>query len=106
MEKDSAAVDRLMSMVKQDQAAGRREAATALGQIGDQRAAPALVAAAARADDRFIEHAVTYALIELKSPAALLEALQHSNPHISKAALSPWTKWMRVRSQADKCHLS
>jgi putative heme-binding domain-containing protein len=87
MEKDSAAVDRLMSMVKQDQAAGRREAATALGQIGDQRAAPALVAAAARADDRFIEHAVTYALIELKSPAALLEALQHSNPHISKAAL-------------------
>ena len=45
----------------------RRQAATALGQIGDTRAVPALLAGAARADDRFLEHAVTYALIELKT---------------------------------------
>jgi len=52
-----------MQMLKQDQPAVRRQAATALGQIGDPRAVTALLAAAARPGDRFNEHSVTYALI-------------------------------------------
>jgi putative heme-binding domain-containing protein len=87
MAHDHDAVDRLMHMVKQDQPAARREAATALGQIGDVRAVPDLIAAAARADDRFIDHAVIYALIELKTPAPALDALKNPNPKIRKAAL-------------------
>src|SRR6266478_1919655 len=87
MARDREAVDRLMRMVKQDQPAARREAATALGQIGDVRAVPDLIVAAARADDRFIDHAVTYALIELKTPAPALDALKNPNPKIRKAAL-------------------
>jgi putative heme-binding domain-containing protein len=87
MAHDHDAVDRLMRMVKQDQPAARREAATALGQIGDVRAVPDLIAAAARADDRFIDHAVIYALIELKTPAPALDALKNPDPKIRKAAL-------------------
>jgi putative heme-binding domain-containing protein len=87
MAHDRDAVDRLIRMVKQDQPAARREAATALGQIGDVRAVPDLIAAAARADDRFIDHAVIYALIELKTPGPALDALKNPNPKIRKAAL-------------------
>jgi putative membrane-bound dehydrogenase-like protein len=87
MARDLESVDRLMQMVKQDQPAARRQAATALGQIGDPRAVPALLAAAARPGDRFNEHSVTYALIELKTPGPALEALKSSDPKIRKTAL-------------------
>ncbi|HKW97927.1 MAG TPA: PVC-type heme-binding CxxCH protein [Bryobacteraceae bacterium] len=87
MARDREAVDRLMEMVKQDQPAARRQAATALGQVGDARAVPALISAAARADDRFLEHSVMYALIELKTPEPEIEALKSPNRRIRKAAL-------------------
>jgi putative heme-binding domain-containing protein len=87
MARDRQAVDRLTQMVKQDQPAARRQAATALGQIGDTRAVPDLIAAAARADDRFIDHSVTYALIELKTPGPALEAVKNPDPKIRKSAL-------------------
>lgn len=87
MAKDREAVDRLMVMVKQDVPGARRQAATALGQIGDTRAVPALLAAAARAEDRFLEHSVTYALIELKTSEPVMQSLKNPNPRISKAAL-------------------
>jgi putative membrane-bound dehydrogenase-like protein len=87
MARDLEAVDRLMDMVKQDQPAARRQAATALGQIGDDRAIPGLLAGAVRADDRFIEHAVIYSLIQLANAEALAPALQNSNFRVRKAAL-------------------
>ena len=87
MARDRDAVDRLMHMTNEDQPAARRQAATALGQIGDTRAVPALVSAAARATDRFNEHSVTYALIELKTPAPLVEALHNPSWRIRKSAL-------------------
>ena len=87
MARDARAVDRLMQMVSHDHPAARRQAATALGQIGDARSVPALIAAAARAEDRFNEHSVTYALIELKTPGPLLEALKSASPKIRKTAL-------------------
>ncbi len=87
MARDRQAVDRLMAMVKQDQPPVRRQAATSLGQIGDARAIPALLSAAARADDRFLEHSIIYALIELNQPGAVTEALHSPTPRIRKAAL-------------------
>ena len=68
---DRAAVDRLMRMVKKDQPAARRQAAAALGQIGDTRATAALIAAASDAEDRFVEHSVIYSLITLGQTEAL-----------------------------------
>src|SRR5665213_673602 len=87
MSKDRQSVTKLMEVVQTDEAPVRRQAATALGQIGDSRAVPALVKASANPNDRFVEHAIIYALITLKTPEPLLQALGDSSANIRKAAL-------------------
>jgi putative heme-binding domain-containing protein len=56
-------------------AAVRRTAATALGRIGDPAAVPSLVRAIDETIDRGEDHAITYALIEIGSVAAIQNAL-------------------------------
>ncbi|MBW7889439.1 MAG: HEAT repeat domain-containing protein [Chitinophagaceae bacterium] len=85
--RDKQAVPQLMELVQSDKAPVRRQAATALGQIGDVTAVEALVKAAANPDDRFVEHAIIYALISLKTPEPLVGSLQQDNANIRKAAL-------------------
>ena len=87
MKKDRAAVERLMEMVRKEAPPVRRQAATALGQIGDKRAVSALLAAAAGLDDRFIEHAIIFSLMLLREPAAVSQGLRHPDPAVKKAAL-------------------
>jgi putative membrane-bound dehydrogenase-like protein len=86
MARDAKAVERLREMVVHDEPAARRQAATALGQIGDKSAVPDLIAAS-KEGDRFVDHSVTYALIELKTPTALTKALRDPNPRVRKTAL-------------------
>jgi putative membrane-bound dehydrogenase-like protein len=86
MARDAKAVNRLRQIVLHDEPAARRQAATALGQIGDRDAVPDLIAAS-KEGDRFVDHSVTYALIELKTPAALTRALHNSDPRVRKTAL-------------------
>lgn len=86
--RDVAAVERLERLVRDDAPPVRRQAATALGQIGRPSSAPALVAAAAAGGDRFVQHAVTHALIGLPEAApALTEALTHPAPEARRVAL-------------------
>jgi putative heme-binding domain-containing protein len=87
MSRHAPALDRLMKMARSDEPPARRQAATALGQIGDVRAAPALMEAAAKQDDRFLEHAIIYSLIQLKPAAALLSGLSNPSSAVRKAAL-------------------
>lgn len=87
MAHDAEAVSRLMQMVKQDAPPVRRQAATALGLIGDPSAVPTLLAAAAGVTDRFIEHSIIYSLIHLGSPATVSEGLKHRDPEVRKSAL-------------------
>ncbi len=87
MAKDPEAVDALMRMAQQDEPAARRQAATALGQIGDRRAVPALLAAAASAPDRFVEHSVIYSLLTLADAAGTRAGLAMPQPLSRKAAL-------------------
>ena len=87
LNRDREALGRLMEMVQRDEPPARRQAATALGRIGDTRAAPALVAASAKGGDRFVEHAVIYSLITLGTPGPLIEALKDRSPRARKAAL-------------------
>jgi putative membrane-bound dehydrogenase-like protein len=84
---DKAAVSRLSKMVKREDAAVRRQAAEALGRIGDASAVPSLIAASADPEGRFVEHAIIYALIRLRAPAPLVGALDHGSPQVRKAAL-------------------
>jgi putative membrane-bound dehydrogenase-like protein len=85
--RDREAVTRLMEMVDKDSPPARRQAATALGQIGESRAVPALIAASANPEDRFVEHSIIYSLITLKTPEPLVEALHSQNAKVRKAAL-------------------
>lgn len=87
MAKDGAALDRLMAMVTKDHPAVRRQAAAALGQIGDKQAVPALLRAAADPDDRFVEHSIIYSLITLGELAPVQKALSAPEPKVRKAAL-------------------
>src|SRR5262249_48518794 len=65
---DRRATPRLLELLQGTSAPNRRAAAEALGRTGDKAAVPALLAAAGSADDRIIEHSITYALIEIGDP--------------------------------------
>jgi putative heme-binding domain-containing protein len=86
--KDSKSVDKLMQLVKKDVSPVRRQAATALGQIGDVRAMPALLAGAADNSDRFVKHAIVHSLITLKTTEPLVKALSNPSTQIRIAALT------------------
>lgn len=87
LSKDREAVEALSKMVKSDEPPARRQAATALGQIGDARGVAPLLDAAANATDRFVEHAIIYSLIQLKDSRAMIAALKRPQPRARKAAL-------------------
>jgi putative membrane-bound dehydrogenase-like protein len=87
MNRDRAALPRLLEMVRKDEPPVRRQAAAAIGQIGDKSAVPALAAAAAGVTDRFLEHAIIFSLIQLADPSATSLALRAASPEVRKAAL-------------------
>lgn len=84
---DGRSVEALSRIVQNDVPQVRRQAATALGQIGDKRAVPALLKSAASADDRFVEHAIVYSLIQLGQTTPLVQALRSPSDKTKKAAL-------------------
>ncbi len=86
--RDAGAMPKLLTMVGTGDEANRRQAATALGQLADPNATPALLAASAKTTDRFVRHALIYALITLKQPQPLVAALSgSSSPLVREAAL-------------------
>ncbi len=87
MTRDAMAVPALIEMLGKNEPFVRRQAAAALGQIGDKRAAGALLEAAVHPADRFLEHSIIYSLIQLADAPALLAALSHSSPAVRKASL-------------------
>ncbi len=87
LSKDAQSVGKLMEIVRKGDPGVRRQAATALGQIGDTQAIPALLAAAEGTDDRFVEHAIIYAMISLNQPDMVKEGLAHASPDVQEAAI-------------------
>ena len=85
--KDKLSVNKLMELVQKDRFAVRRQAATALGQIGDKRAVPALLKASVINNDRFEEHALIYALIKLNDANLLQAALNNPSANVKRTAL-------------------
>ncbi len=84
---DRQAKASLLKLLMEDEPSVQLAAATALGKLGDAGAVPYLLGAAAAPADRFVEHALIYALIELKQPLLLQTALSDSHPNLRKAAL-------------------
>jgi putative membrane-bound dehydrogenase-like protein len=65
--KDVSSTDKLIRLLHSDNSAEKRAAATALGRIDNTKATAQLLMAASKPLDRFTEHAVIYALIELNN---------------------------------------
>ena len=87
LNRDADAAPQIVELLTRDSAANRRTAAEALGRIGDKTAVPHLLAAAAQADDRILQHSVTYALIELNEAEATRAGLVSREPRTVGAAL-------------------
>jgi putative membrane-bound dehydrogenase-like protein len=88
LERDAAAAPVLAAMVVNDEPALRRRAAAALGRIGEPASVPALLDSLRHGGiDRFLEHAIVYALIEIGSRDATLAALGDPSPLVRRAGL-------------------
>ncbi len=87
LNRDAAAAPEVLRLLQTDSPANCRIAAETLGRIGERRAVPQLLAAAAKADERILQHSVIYALIELADVAATRKGLADSNPKTAAAAL-------------------
>ncbi len=64
-----------------------RAAAEVLGRLEDRKAIGPLLKSAARADDRHLQHAFAYALIEIADPVATAEGLKSDNANVRRVAL-------------------
>lgn len=84
---DPAALDRLLELLQQEDAPVRRQAATAIGRIGDPKSVPALLTALSRPIDREEEHALIYALIEINDPAATRDGMIAKSEKTRRGAL-------------------
>lgn len=85
--RDRGALDALLPLLADPSPSVRREAATAIGILGEARAVPALLAALAGDNDRLLEHALTYALIEIDDRAAVLPGLTDASARVRRGAL-------------------
>ncbi len=86
LHRDPRAVARLLVLVASGAPPVRRKAAEALGRIGRAEAVPALLAGLKKEADRFLEHAIIYALIEIHEPRAVRPALADRDPRVCEAA--------------------
>ena len=85
--RDADAVPRLMELVRTEAPPVRREAATALGRIRRADAVPALLEGLRGVGDRFLQHALVFALIEINDRAATLKGLGDSDSAVRRGAL-------------------
>ncbi len=85
--RDRESVPRLLKILRDDVPHLAREAATALGRIGDKQAVPELFLSLREGRDRFLEHSLLYALIEIGDRAGTLPYLEEASPLARRAAL-------------------
>ena len=85
--RDAAALPSLLEELGSSSLHLRRNAATALGRLGDKTAVGPLLATAATPHDRFLEHSLIYALIEIGDRAQTASGLAAASPFTRRAAL-------------------
>ncbi len=85
--RDADALPQVRAALASKLPAIQRVAAEALGRIGDARAVPDLLAAAAPRLDRSLEHAVTYALIEIADAPSTRVGLTATSGRTRRTAL-------------------
>jgi putative membrane-bound dehydrogenase-like protein len=87
--RDKDAVDGLVSLLDSKDEGERRVAAAALGRIGDKEAIiPIFRALMDEKNDRALDHALTYALIEIGDAKATAVGLNSESPRVRRAVLA------------------
>ena len=84
---DPLAYSELAKTLHEDNAAIRREAAKALGRLGDVKAIPVLLESLSSGPDRGEEHAIIYALLELGDVEQIQKGLVHASPNAKRGSL-------------------
>jgi glucose/arabinose dehydrogenase/HEAT repeat protein len=87
LERDDRALAALGEMVRSDEPPARRKAAESLGRIGKSEAVPALLDSLRKGGDRFLEHSLIHALIQINDRQATLPALADAKPQVRRAGL-------------------
>jgi putative heme-binding domain-containing protein len=89
LERDRAGLKDALAGLKDPNPHTRRRAAEALGRIGQPRAVPAILAALADAtNDRTLDTALTFALIEINDIPGLRDGLNDRSPRVRRACLA------------------
>ena len=87
LHRTAAAIPELRRMLNDEQPAARRAAAAALGRIKPKEAVPTLLAGLRAENDRFLDHALIYALLEIADAPATRRGLNDPSPHVRRGAL-------------------
>ena len=100
---DRAATRELVHTLETGTPLNRRVAAEALGRTGDPAAIAPLLKAAEKPVDRFLQHAIIYALIELNDPDVVArQGLGSDNPHVLQATLVALDQISRKQLMPDQ----
>ncbi|HEX4142470.1 MAG TPA: PVC-type heme-binding CxxCH protein [Pirellulales bacterium] len=87
LHRDREAAAQLKQIVRSGSPQDRRVAAEALGRLRDRTAVPVLLEALASPVDRFVEHSLIYALIEIGDPESTRAALRSANSAVRRAGM-------------------
>lgn len=87
LDRDAEALSVLCKLAAGDVLPVRRKAAEAIGRIGRRDGVPALLECLRRGGDRFLEHSVIYALIQIADRSSILRALEDPDPRLRRAGL-------------------
>ncbi|HWB09234.1 MAG TPA: PVC-type heme-binding CxxCH protein [Pirellulales bacterium] len=87
LNRDEESVPALLSLLAREELPLRLTVAEALGRIGRSDAVPALLTALSGKTDRFLEHAIVYALIRINDRNRTAEGLADANPRVRRGAL-------------------
>jgi putative membrane-bound dehydrogenase-like protein len=85
--RDQKAVPQLLRLLESPSLPNRRVAAEALGRIGDKAAVRGLLDAAALKGDRFVEHSIIYALMEIADVEGTTRGLDGDHAATRRAAM-------------------
>jgi putative membrane-bound dehydrogenase-like protein len=87
--RDKEAVPNLIAQLDSKNLHTRRAAAAALGRIGDPKTVPAILSALEHKDmDRALDHALTFALIEIGDAKRTAAGLESKQPRVRRACLA------------------